>query len=195
MKVIIVPGNGCTPVLSSSWYGWLKSELENSRVLANKITEVRLENMPDPSVARETIWIPFILRDLGADEDSIVVGHSSGAVAAMRLLEENKLKGAILVSACHTDLGEENERASGYYSRPWEWDKIKQNAEFIAQYHSTDDPFIPISEARHVHENLDTEYFEFNDRSHFFEPFPEIVEYLEGKICSLLEEGTSDGNH
>ena len=40
--------------------------------------------MPDPNVARESIWLPFIRDVLKADERTIVVGHSSGAEAAMR---------------------------------------------------------------------------------------------------------------
>lgn len=53
-----------------------------------------------------------------------------------RLLETTKVKGAILVSACYTDLGIKNERASGYYKDPWQWDNIKQNAEWIVQFGS-----------------------------------------------------------
>ena len=44
-------------------------------------------------------------------------GHSSGAEAAMRFAEQHEVKGLVLVSACVTDLGVENERLSGYYNR------------------------------------------------------------------------------
>lgn len=44
-------------------------------------------------------------------------GHSSGAEAAMRFAETHHVKGLVLVSACVTDLGDENERLSGYYNR------------------------------------------------------------------------------
>ena len=87
--------------------------------------------MPDPYDAKEKIWIPFIRNELKADENTLLIGHSSGAEAAMRLLETDKLGGVILVSACYTDLGSENEKLSGYYDRPWLWEKIKQNAGFI----------------------------------------------------------------
>ena len=124
--------------------------------------------MPDPNVARESIWLPFIRDVLKADERTIVVGHSSGAEAAMRLIEETTVLGVVLVSACHTDLGEPNEAASGYYSRPWLWDKMRQNAEFIVQFHSDDDCFIPVSEARHVAENLKTDYRELSGILHCY---------------------------
>jgi predicted alpha/beta hydrolase family esterase len=68
------------------------------------------------------------------------------------LLEDTKVRGAILVSACHTDLGSDNERESGYYTGEWQWDRIKSNADWIVQYGSADDPFIPKEEMDLVHE-------------------------------------------
>ena len=43
---------------------------------------------------------------------------------------------------------------AGYYSRAWQWEKIKANAQWITQFHSTDDPFIPPAESRHVAQSL-----------------------------------------
>ena len=94
--------------------------------------------------------MPFILGELGANANTIVIGHSSGAEAALRLAEQQRLAGVVLVCACHTDLGEASEREAGYYSRPWLWEDMKSNTPWILQYHSTDDPFIPVAEARYV---------------------------------------------
>ena len=68
--------------------------------------------------------MPFLQRQCACDAGTIVIGHSSGAVACMRLLESTRLWGAVLVSACHTDLGDAGERAAGYYSRPWQVSRI-----------------------------------------------------------------------
>lgn len=81
------------------------------------VREVRLENMPDPWQARESVWLPFMRETLQCDAGTIIVGHSSGAEAAMRFAEKYPVKGLVLVSACVTDLGDENERLSGYYNR------------------------------------------------------------------------------
>ena len=97
----------------------------------------------------------------------------------MRYLETYKLKGLILVSACHTDLGVASETISGYYSRPWLWETIRANAQWIVQFHSTDDPFIPIAEARHVAENLKSEYIEHTNRNHYMsQTMPDVVEVV-----------------
>lgn len=164
-RVIILPGNGCTNVRRSNWYGFVESQLKKRPDI---ICEVRMENMPDPYEAKESVWIPFIVDTLKVDENTIVIGHSSGAEAAMRLAENHKLLGLILVAACHTDLGEASERISGYYSRPWLWESIRSNCKWIIQYHSEDDPFIPRSEADYVAENLKSEYTCFTNKSHFF---------------------------
>jgi predicted alpha/beta hydrolase family esterase len=164
VRVIILPGNGCTPVEDCNWYGWMQDTLQKSGVFS----EVVLRDMPDPYEAKEEIWMPFIKDELKVDEHTIVIGHSSGAVAAMRLLEHTRVLGCVLVSTCHTDLGCESERISNYYSRPWQWEKIKANASWILQYHSVDDHLIPIEEADFVASNIDSTYTRFQNRSHFF---------------------------
>ena len=179
-RAIILPGNGCTPVEDCNWYSWMQAQLTRS----GKFSEVVLRDMPDPYEAKEEIWIPFIKSEMKVDENTIVIGHSSGAVAAMRLLEHTAALGCVLVSTCHTDLGCESERISNYYSRPWQWDKIKSNASWILQYHSEDDYLIPIGEADYVAENIESEYTRYPNRSHFFEPrdVKEITEQIIMKI-------------
>jgi uncharacterized protein len=176
-NVIILPGNGCYDVTDSNWYFNLEQDLKKLKY------KVMLKNMPDPFVAREIYWIPFIEKDLQANENSIIIGHSSGAVAAMRYAETHKVKAIFLVSACWTDLGIENEKNSGYYNRDWEWDKIKKNCEKIVQLHSKNDPFIPMEESDHIHKNLNSEYYVFEKLGHFmFEDFPQLVEIFKKTI-------------
>jgi uncharacterized protein len=120
------------------------------------------------------------------DENTIVIGHSSGAEAAMRYMESNKVYGCILVCACHTDLGYESEAAAGYYNRPWKWEVIKANSRWILQYHSSDDPFIPQHEADFVAAQLGSEYKLARNKSHFFRPkdVAELVTDLAAKLST-----------
>lgn len=90
-----------------------------------------MTNFPDAMYARETIWIPFVINALGADENTILIGHSSGAVCCMRILEKylgfcglsnylrHKVKGVVLVSAYTSHLGSSVEKKSGYFDREW----------------------------------------------------------------------------
>lgn len=173
MKVVIIPGNDNT-LISSNWYQYVRDELENLG------QEVIAEDMPDPKFARKEIWIPFIKEKISNDENSILIGHSSGAAAVLRFLEENKCKLAIIVGAYYSDLGDELEKKSGYFDESWKWDQIKNNAEKIVIFASQDDPHIPISQPRLIKEKIDAEYHEYKDEGHFGadvdkREFPEII--------------------
>jgi predicted alpha/beta hydrolase family esterase len=148
--------------------------------------EVIARNFPDPELARAKFWLPFI-EELGADENTILIGHSSGAVASLRYAENHAILGSVLVGVNYTDLNIPEEKASGYYDRPWKWANIKRHQNWIVQFSSTDDPFIPISEARFIYKQLDSDYHEFTDKEHFGYPnpmteFPELIVALKSHL-------------
>jgi uncharacterized protein len=143
--------------------------------------------MPDPELTRMKYWIPFIEMEIGEGPDVILIGHSSGAVAAMRYLETHKVLGVVLVAACYTDLGSESEKLSGYFDKQWKWETIRSNAKRIIQFASLNDPYIPITEMRYVRDKLKTEYHENPNQGHFSmdvnkTEFPELIEAVRKKI-------------
>lgn len=167
-KAIMIHGNGG----STAYEGWFPSV---QRELEQAGLEVICRTFPDNVKARAKYWLPYI-DELGADEHTILIGHSSGAVAAMRYAETHRLLGSVLVGACYTDLGEAEERVSGYYDAPWDWEAIKRHQQWILQYASPDDPYIPVAEARHIQKHLGTKYFELPKRGHFEDrEFPELT--------------------
>ena len=178
IKVILIHGNGgCTAA-----DGWLPYAERELRALG---LEVVNRTFPDNVKARAGIWLPFI-EALGADDRTILIGHSSGAVAAMRYAETHRLLGSVLVAVCHTDLGDPGERASGYYRAPWRWADIRAHQQWIGIFQSLDDPHIPVAEARFIAAQLESQYFEFADRGHFVdrEPFTELVQFVRRKIAA-----------
>ena len=86
----------------------------------------------------------------GAAESTVVVGHSSGAVAAMRLAERCKLRGIVVVAGYDSDLGDANERASGYFDRPFDWDAIRANCGFVCAVGGARDDLVDIAIQRRV---------------------------------------------
>ena len=180
-KFIIAPGNGgCgADIMNTNWYGWLHKEL------LKRGHESICRNWPDPYICHQSKWIPYVRDELKADKNTVVIGHSTGALLAMRLLEQIPLGGVILVSAAHTDLGDEGERASGYFDDEWDWEKMKSNGAWVHQFHSADDYLIPVDEARFVAKQLEAENFcyeELNGFSHFFKPFKAILDCVD-KHC------------
>jgi len=175
-KAILIHGNGgCTA--GDIWLPWVERELAAAGL------EVINRTFPDNVKARARYWLPF-LEELGADDQTILIGHSSGAVAAMRYAETHRLLGSVLVGVCHTDLGDAGEAASGYYQAPWQWDRIRSNQRWIGIFQSSDDPLIPVAEARFVAAQLKCSYFEHSDRGHFIDSreFPELVAFVKRQL-------------
>lgn len=181
IKAILIPGNGEGDVNNPDfWFSFVKKSLAKLGV------EVMMENFPDPVEAKAEFWLPFI-KGLGADENTILIGYSSGAIAAMRYAEENKILGTVLIAAYHTDLGMESERVSGYFRKSWDFERIRSNQKFIIQFHSADDPFISSGEAYFVRDKLKTEFHQLKNKGHFGYPFelnefPELVAALKKEL-------------
>lgn len=56
LRVLIVPGNGCTPVKGCNWYNKVRKQLITHGFSPDKVV---LRDMPDPYDAKESIWIPY----------------------------------------------------------------------------------------------------------------------------------------
>ncbi|KAJ3069887.1 putative hydrolase rbbp9 [Podochytrium sp. JEL0797] len=78
-----------------------------------------------PESGRRHQLLPHI-RD-NCDSESVLVGHSSGAAAALRFAVANKLRGLVLVAAYDDAMGDDCEQYSGDFHGPFDWQKIQDN--------------------------------------------------------------------
>lgn len=172
-RFVYIHGNQTTH-WSSAWAPWLKAELEGLGF------GTFFETLPDSIIARSEYWLPFLGEHVQAGKNDVIIGWSSGAVAAMRYAESNKILGSVLVSPCYTDLGDDMERQSGYYDRPWQWDKIKSNQDKIALIWGSDDPYIPQSEFEFIAKQLNSAQIRIAGGKHFIDQdkFPELLQYI-----------------
>ena len=172
-RIVYIHGNGATH-WSFAWAKWLKEELENAGF------ETFFETMPDSVIARGAYWLPFLENFVKVGENDVLVGCSSGAVAAMRFAEVHKIKGSVLIGPCTTDLGDELEKQSGYFDAPWDWQAIKNNQGHIGLFHSDNDPFIPQAEFAVVQKELGPDVVMLPGQKHFIEQdtFPELLGYI-----------------
>jgi predicted alpha/beta hydrolase family esterase len=181
-RVILIHGNG-GDTGNANWFPYIKHELAKLDV------ECLTPDMPDAVLARSKYWLPYIEKELKADENTILVGHSSGAVAALRYAQTHKLAGSVLVGAYYTDLGYDDEKLSGYFDEPWNWEAIKKNQEWIAIFASPTDPYISIEDPRHMRDQLNAEYYELANEGHFGGSgehvklkFPELLTFLKKRL-------------
>lgn len=172
-RFVYIHGNGGDD-WKSPWAVWLHRELEKLGY------DTVFKTMPDPEKARAEYWLPYMKDTLGINKDDVIIGYSSGAVAAMRYAEKNEILGSILVSPCYTDLGDELEKISNYYNDKWHWDDIKAHQKKILVVWGDNDPYIPQSEFSYIVLHLGAERIKVPMGRHFQEKqdFQDILKYI-----------------
>ncbi|OQX50824.1 hypothetical protein B5M47_02905 [candidate division CPR3 bacterium 4484_211] len=178
-NVLILHGTGNNS--QGNWFPWLKKELERRGY------KVWVPDLPDADYPNTKKYLKHIFSNWQFDEDSIVVGHSSGAVAILGFLQnlpENVvIKKAILVSAFKDNLSWD--ALNGLFEEPFNWEKIKAHAKRVVLYHSDNDPYVPLSHAQYLKEKLDAELLVKKGQGHFnlevgpqYKQFPELLEKI-----------------
>lgn len=179
-RVVLIHGNG-GGTGQDHWFPYVKEVLEKAGI------NCLAPDFPDAELARAEYWLPFLENELQVDEETVLVGHSSGAVAALRYAEQHKILGSVLVAAYSTDLGYESEKQSGYFDRPWDWEAIKANQQWSAVFVSDDDPYIPVEQPEEIARHLGAEYYNLPGRGHFgsdVTEFPELIDLLKQRLLS-----------
>jgi predicted alpha/beta hydrolase family esterase len=182
MRIVLIHGNAGASI-ERVWFPYLKRELESRGY------NVVAKTFPDPLKGRMRYWLPFLTDVICPDERTVIVGHSSGALTAFRYAESAPLLGTFAIAAHHTDCGFELERRSGFFDGPWDWAAIRRNQRFIVQFHSTDDPLVPVEVAQELHQLSGSRLTMMEGMGHFgafgqeMDSFPELLD----AICQELE--------
>lgn len=149
-KVVVVPGSGAQiHAMLANWYYWLAkvrtcahpdlfwgafliSDLFFRQELKKRgiACELPWDGMPEPSKCREHVWKKFILESMVGNVVSsnvVLVGHSTGADAVLRLAEQVPFAGLVVCASGQLDkklrpsLTRKENVEYGYYDRPWNW--------------------------------------------------------------------------
>jgi len=169
-----------------NWFPWLKRKLEN------KGWKVWVPDLPQsykPNIKRYNEFI-FDNKDWIFNENSVIIGHSAGAVAILGLLQEFKnnkqVDTCILVGSFkdNLDVGV----LDGLFEEPFDFEKIKKHAKRFVLVHSDNDPYCPLEHAKYLAEKLSGELIIKKGQGHFnlnlgkdskYKKFPFMLEILE----------------
>jgi uncharacterized protein len=179
-NALILHGTDASP--AHNWFTWLKNELEKLNY------DVWLPQLPNSERPSTKIYNAFLLsnEDFRFTTDTIIIGHSSGAVEALSLLEhlDSKIKAAHLVSAFKNWLGWES--LNDLFVPPLEFEKIKGKANNIVFIHSDNDPYCPIEHPKYLAEQVNGEVIIKPGQGHFntelgnqYKQFPELLEIIQ----------------
>lgn len=130
-NAIIFHGTDADP--DQSWYKWLQAKLE-----ARGYT-VSVPHYPKINKGPIEEFLPEVLKNHSFDEETVLIGHSSGSVLALSLLEkiEPKIAQAILVAGYCDDLPIHQPIIKDSY----DWERIKAHAQDFVFFNSPDDPW------------------------------------------------------
>lgn len=164
-----------------NWFPWLKRELERE---SYRVWIPDLPGADKPNIVR---YNDFIFPKWKFDGDSIIIGHSSGAVAALGLLQELPenivISKAFLVAGF---IGNLDWDALNDLARfKLQWQKIKTKAKNFVLIHSDDDPYVPLEHGRKFKKFLNGELMIFSGQKHFsvstdpkYTQFPKLLEKI-----------------
>lgn len=170
--------------LNDNWYPWLKEEL------IKKGYKVWVPNLPDADKPNIEKYNNFIFPKWEFNKDSILIGHSSGAVAILGILENLPegvvVERAILVAGFKDNEDLKWESLDKLFLKPFDWEKIRKQCKEFFILHSDNDPYVTLSHAQHLAEKLKGKLIIYKNQKHFsvttmgevYRRFPQILEYL-----------------
>lgn len=131
-NAIILHGQSGAP--DQFWYPWITQELQK---LAWNVWTPQL---PQPDKPEIDIQLPFVLQRGKFNEDTVLVGHSSGSALILSILQtiKTKIKKALLVAG-FIDLLSTDE--VHILEKNYNWDLIKNNCGEFIFINSDNDPW------------------------------------------------------
>lgn len=150
-RVFIMHGFQGTP--NGGWRPWLMGELEKRYIYACSLP------MPEPEHPVRSEWVDEIVRqtDRSAIDEVFLVGHSLGATAILRYLEDEralKISGAVLVSGAIHGNGRSG-AVDAFFDGGYDFGKIRSKCSRFVVIHGDNDTRVPLSDAETVARELD----------------------------------------
>lgn len=166
-----------------NWFQWLKDQLEAEGL------QVWLPQLPHAEQPSLKEWANFVHTNCPStiNEDTLIVGHSSGAILALILAQQNPepIGEIICVSVFH-DNSLQWEPNNKLFDMAMNWEAIRANAKKLLFVHSDNDPYVPLEQARFVADNCQAELITIPDQGHFnleqseeYKLFPRLLEIIE----------------
>jgi uncharacterized protein len=176
-RAVILHGTDATP--NDNWFPWLKRQLEADGY------NVWAPLLPDNFAPNRQTYNNFLFNSNWDFTNNLVVGHSSGAVAILNMLMDDRcppIAHGVMVGAWAHDMptGMENvgQFANLFPPGGFDYKAIKLRADKLSFLHAEDDPYCPVQQAKDLAANLDAELTILSMGGHFGADHPELPELL-----------------
>ena len=147
-----------------NWFPWLKNELEK------KGFEVIVPKFPTPLNQTLESWMRVIQKyENKINEDTVLIGHSLGAVFILNYLElaNKKIKAAFLVAGYHKLLTNEfYELNKTFVYKEFDFEKIRRNCKKFFVIASDNDQYIPLETNKELASLLSADFKVIHNGGH-----------------------------
>ena len=183
-KIFLFHGSSGSP--TEHWFGWIRQELEKLglQVIAPQFPlneRQSLANWQDTFDSYAKL----------VNRESILVGHSIGAVFALHILQQHPVKAAFFVSGFLQDIGipRYTPLIKTFIEEQLDWEKIRKNAPLRIAFFSEDDPYISLDHSKKFIRQLQAQERFILHAGHFnaqsgYSTFPQLLAEIK-KIISL----------
>jgi len=170
----------------SNWFSWLENELRKKRY-KTWLPDLPKSNLPDLKTYNQFI---FANKNWKFNSDSIMVGHSSGAVAILSIL--NELPKDVVVGKCILVSYFEKDSPGGkwepnrkLFNYDFDFERIKKHSNKFIIVHSDNDPYAPIEGSKKIAKKLGAKLIIKKGQGHFnlekgeeYKQFPLLLELI-----------------
>lgn len=181
-NALILHGTKGSP--KDNWFPWLKEELEKENY------KVWLPQLPGSEEPKLTGYIKFILgnKNWKFSSESVIIGHSSGAITALALL--NELPENTIIDTCIlVAIFEKNSPGGAWepnvslFDYTFDSEKIKKQSKRFILFASDNDPYCPLSYINNLAKKLNGKLVMVKAAGHFnkdfgYAKFPLLLKYL-----------------
>lgn len=183
-RAVILHAMDQTP--SGHWYQWLKTQLEGRGY------EVWVPKLPHPECPDTSEMTSFLLNSKWDFDNNLVVGHSSGAVEVLYLLQNLganvHLDSAVMVGAFEKMVPGMEKQHSKIFTQKLRLKELRTKANRLLYIHGEDDPWCPLAGARNLSDQTNGELVVIPNGGHFsttldsrYTEFPELISILEAR--------------
>ena len=182
-RAVILHGTGGSP--TENWFPWLKTQLELVGY------EVWVPQLPGAGRPNTRYYTDFLLSSKWDFQDNLLIGHSSGAVEILHLLQNlpkgTTVKTAVCVAAFSEYLAKEPkwENLTELFVEPFDFPTITSKAKTILFVHAADDPYCDPRKAEELADAVGGKYIELTSGGHFsagkdprYQTFPKLFGLL-----------------
>lgn len=148
-RVLIAHGWSASVEHPPKWMPWLRNELESRGF------RVIFPSLPNSFAPSADEWVRTIKESIGVpDANTHFVGHSMGGVAIYRYLERGRSDVGSVVTIASPIEDMWRGWFKSFYTKPFDWEKIRSRTNDITLVHSKDDETVPVAHSIEVASRL-----------------------------------------